>query len=242
MFSSYLSDQSFLQLLSDAIYFLRSSEIEEDKYHIQRFSRASILNSCLSIEAAANCCIYHLNCSKNYREEIEKLTSFAKLDLYVQTQKGKIIDRGNIRFQKIKELKKIRDSFVHPKKIKIPASFSLDEEKHERHVELKITFDSSPLSATKIDKSSLFWFSSDAKIALKCVLDFFDYYFLELLELESEEVLGLVGNNLFFKEDYHWLFHPQALDADLAYLAENGINQSFIKLEVMEKLVAYPPV
>ena len=41
---------------------------------------------------------------------------------------------------------------MHPKKIKVPVEVSLDHESYNDFVEVEISFNTSPLSATKIDK------------------------------------------------------------------------------------------
>ncbi|MDR4498425.1 MAG: hypothetical protein MRK02_10965 [Candidatus Scalindua sp.] len=67
--------------------------------------------------------------------------------------------------------------------------------------EVKIEIEANPYTATKIDKSSMLWFANDAREALESVLGFYDYYFINLLELDSKEILGLLGNSIFFKKD-----------------------------------------
>lgn len=231
MSKPYLSDQSFIQLISDAIYFYKASVKTEDKYETHRFSRASILNSTLTLEAAANCCLYHIDGSNKFINEMEKTTSFAKFDVFAKFHKNKFIDRGCHKFQQVAELKKVRDSFVHPKKIKIPVDFSIDERKYKDFTELGISFEGNPHPTTKIDKSSMFWFSNDAKSALTAIFSFYDYYFIELLEIEHKEILGLLGNAIFTDNKSCWVFHPQSLENDLYYLDNMGIKQNFIELK-----------
>lgn len=141
-----------------------------------------------------------------------------------------------INIKKVAELKKVRDASVHPKKIKIPVELSLDHEKHEDLVELGLGYDASPMPQTKIDKSSMFWFSGDAKAALEAVLEFYDYYFIDILKLKHEKILGLLGNSLFLKENCCVLFHQQFLKKELEYVASIGINQNFINLECMRQI------
>lgn len=238
----YYSEQSFMQLLSDAIYFYKASVETDHKYDIQRFSRSSIVNSILSIEAAANCCLYQLKSSKPFTEEIEKTTSFAKLDLFVKIQNEKFIDRGCSQYQKVKELKKIRDSLVHPKKLKIPVKLSLDNGKNENYANLGINFDIEQYPATQIHKSPAFWFSGDAKAALEAIFEFYSYYFIDLLNLKHEEVLGLLGSGIFMNDDNFISFHAKPLIDDLAYLDTIGIKNRFIDLKSVPQLNTPQPL
>ena len=232
----YFSDQSFFQLLSDAIHFEMLSKETSDQYESQRFSRSSIINSILTIESAANCCVSSIGGPPKVLDDIEKLPSFSKFDIFSKFRESNYIDRGNHKYQKVAELKKIRDSSVHPKKIKIPVELSLDHEKHDDLVELGLGFDASPMPQTKIDKSSMFWFSRDAKAALEAIFEFYDYYFIDILKLTHEEILGVLGNSLFLKDDYCMLFHQQFLERELEYVASLGINQNFINLKCMRQL------
>jgi len=216
--------------------FFRASDEASDRYDTQRFARASILNSTLTLESAANICLQHLGFSKQFINDIEKTTSFAKLDLFAQIHSGKSIDRGNVKYQKVAELKRIRDSFVHPKKFKVPIEFFVNEEKYLDLTEVKIEIEANPYTATKIDKSSMLWFANDAREALESVLGFYDYYFINLLELDSKEILGLLGNSIFFKKDDFFLFHPESLEVDFTYLSSIGINQDFIHLASIPKM------
>lgn len=231
MTTTYHSDQSFLQLVSDAIYFYKASVETTNKYDTQRFSRSSILNSTLSIEAAANCCLHHINGSKQFIDEVEKTTTFAKLDLFALSYSKKKIDRGCFHYQKVAELKKVRDSFVHPKKLRIPVELSIDEEKHEDFIELGLNFEGNPYPATKIDRSSMFWFSNDAKSALESIFDFYGYFFVDLLELKPEEILGVLGNAIVLSNESYFTFHPRSLTEDLLYLKKIGIENRVIHLE-----------
>lgn len=232
----YFSDQSFFQLLSDAIHFEMLSKETSDQYESQRFARASIINSILTIESAANCCISSIAGPSRFLDDIEKLSSFSKFDIFSKFRESDYIDRGNHKYQKVAELKKVRDASVHPKKIKIPVELSLDHEKYENLVELEFSFDASPMPQTNIDKSSMFWFSKDAQAALEAILEFYDYYFIDILKLKHEEVLGVLGNSLFLKEDYCMLFHQQFLERELKYVASLGIKQKFINLKCMRQL------
>ncbi|NOZ83998.1 MAG: hypothetical protein GXP60_04200 [Epsilonproteobacteria bacterium] len=241
MSNSYYSDQAFMQLISDAIYYYKKSIETKDKFESQRFARTSILNSILTLEAAANCCIYHIDSSKRFINDIEKTTSFAKLDIFAKIHNEKFIDRSSSNYQRVSELKKVRDSFVHPKKIKVPVKFSVDENKYEKFYELGITFKENPHSSTKIDKSSTFWFSADAKSALESIFNFYDYYFIELLELEHIQVLGLLADVISVDGKENFIFHEESLERGLSYLGDIGIAQKFIKLEAVPKINTLNP-
>lgn len=75
----YLSNQSFLQLLSDAIHFAKLSKEAGENYQSQRFARTSILHSIMSIEAAANACIANIDGAYNFTNDIDNYLQFPSL-------------------------------------------------------------------------------------------------------------------------------------------------------------------
>lgn len=78
-------------------------------------ARASVISSLLTLECSANCCIEALPWSRRLRDEIDKLPSLSKLDLFVKhLDSSKSIDRGAFAVQGVEELKGLRDHYVHP--------------------------------------------------------------------------------------------------------------------------------
>ncbi|EGQ7769643.1 hypothetical protein MA612_003640 [Vibrio parahaemolyticus] len=236
----HLSEQSFIQLISDAIHFYRLSIDSEDQYESQMFARSSILFSTLSLESAANCCLYSLKSSRHFINDIEKTTVFAKLDLYSQISVNKHIDRSIAEFQRVSELKKVRDSFVHPKKVKIPIEFSLND-MDENFKELGLHFEAKPMKSTKIDRSAMFWFSDDAKSALSAVMGFFEYYFKSLLDYDTKSIMALLSDTIYVNEETAYLFHNQALEKDLEFLAKHEIKQTFLNVGEYPQLNVIAP-
>ncbi|CAK1748588.1 HEPN AbiU2-like domain-containing protein [Vibrio crassostreae] len=236
----HLSEQSFVQLISDAIHFYKMSIETDDPYESQRFSRSSILYSTLSLESAANCCLYSLQSSRNFINDLEKTTAFAKLDLFAQISENKHIDRSRVEFQRVSELKKVRDSFVHPKKVKIPLEFSVNDMEGDFR-ELGLHFEANPMKGTGIDRSSMFWFSSDAKSALSAVFSFFEYYFVTLLNHDSKTVMALLSDAVHINEENAFLFHNKALEKDLMFLKQQKIKQTFLNLGEYKQLNVIAP-
>lgn len=232
----YLSNQSFFQLLSDAIHFAKKAKSTDGQYESHRYSRASIINSILTIESAANCCLSSIDGPPKFLDDVEKLNSFSKFDMFSKFRDSDFIDRGKHQYQKVAELKKIRDSLVHPKKIKIPVELSLDHEKFENLVELGLSLDASPMPTTKIDKSPMFWLPKDAESALESIFEFYDYYFIELLKLKNEEILGLLGNLLVLADEKGMLFQQQDLGHELEYVESIGIKQKFLNLGCLPQI------
>lgn len=232
----YLLEQSFFQLLSDAIYFAKLSKQTAGEYESQRFARSSIINSALTVEAAANCCISNMKGAKGLINDIDKLSPLSKFDIFSKFHDSAYIDRGSHITQRIVELKDLRNLVVHPKRKKVPVEISFDDAKYQSLVGMDLHFSGSPLPTTNVDKSSMFWLPVDAETVLRAIFEFFDYYFIDLMEFEEPQVLGILGSGIFFTEKEFFFLHQKDLKQDLNYVGSLGIKQRFINLNSLKQL------
>lgn len=76
--------------------------------------RYSFLMFANSIEAAANSLILSLKRDNNFYEEIERLGTLLKFQIYCEVL-GKGFDRSSVNYARLKELISCRNDFVHPK-------------------------------------------------------------------------------------------------------------------------------
>lgn len=74
--------QPVLALLVDSIDLVKRSSDETLDWR-NRLARASILSTCLLVEAAANCCVDSLPHHAKFRESIDKLQPLAKLETFL---------------------------------------------------------------------------------------------------------------------------------------------------------------
>jgi hypothetical protein len=78
-------------------------------------ARSSLLSSMLYGEACANACIDSLILPKKLTEDIEKLTTLSKFDLFCRLRNGSSFDRGDDSAQGFAELMSLRNKYAHPK-------------------------------------------------------------------------------------------------------------------------------
>ncbi len=179
--------KGFLMLLCDASFQLRQAVKEKDSYSNNRYARASIIASVLSIESCANSLLTSLELPKKFLQELDKLPAIGKLETYLRIENKKNIDRGKSETQKVIELIKLRNDFVHPKIKKIESTISpLTEDGEFLSLPFSMMPDKWP--ALNIPKHSMFWSSDTAKIAVQALLEFYEYLFTELLEMNNKEI------------------------------------------------------
>lgn len=76
-----------------------------------RYSFIMISNS---IEAAANAFLISLNFNKEYYEELERLNTLLKFQIFCDLN-GKRLNQEDVKYARIKEIINCRNEFVHPK-------------------------------------------------------------------------------------------------------------------------------
>lgn len=141
---------------------------------------AAVLQSALLIEAAANCCIYDLRLGSKLSNELDRLPSLTKFDLFllIRTSGKKTLDRGVPLYQDVKELKNIRDRSVHPKTSRITWT-QVDNDNaigaHERSARLGISL------------TNFSWSVDDAIKAFTAANRFLDNFFRELCGMHPKE-------------------------------------------------------
>lgn len=117
----------------------------------------------------------------------------------------------------------------------------VDRQNYQDLVEINVLLEASQLSATKIDKSSMFWVTRDAETALHVIFTFYDYFFIDVLKLGHTQILGLLGSSLVLKPDHSYIFHQQDIGSELQYVKDLGITQKFLNLGSLKTLnVPYP--
>ncbi len=96
-----------------------SGELDADfyrpnEYMISRLSRYGFLLSSMALESGANALIKKISSTNLMYEDYEKLPTLLKYETFCMYN-GKMIDRGNTKYKKAKNIINCRNEFVHPK-------------------------------------------------------------------------------------------------------------------------------
>ena len=152
-------------LLFDSIAFLlNAQEMSPVDDFRQSLARSSILFSILLLEAAANTCIEELDLEGAIHQEIDRLPTVAKFDFYLRSRfRTKKLVRGNYHIQGIRELKQIRDGFVHMKYHKVVWEHTSAD---------SATAEAERTKTIGIATNPSFWDCDDAVIAMKTSMGF----------------------------------------------------------------------
>lgn len=181
----------FIDLLCDAIFNYRRAIESKDSYGLNRSARASITASFLSIECCANILLRELDVAKSTLNDYDRLPSISKIETYLHISNCESnIDRGDNRVQKIIELIKVRNNFVHPKSQNINTDIGLPEDKGEVWM-LPMSLEGELHKELGIPKCAMFWNADNALSVLHAIFDFYDYLFGKLIPRNEKAPLLL---------------------------------------------------
>jgi hypothetical protein len=181
----HVQDKRVVELIDDAVFFADMAGKNLSSAVLPwRYGRSSIFTSALLLEAVANCLIADIE--GKFRDEADRLPVIAKFDLYARLN-SKLLDRGRIEVQRISELIKLRDQFVHPK-VKAKPFNDLCRDGQGNFVGTPV---SELFDGLKIEKGGP-WSKEDAVTVLKAVFAFLNYYFIDLICFSHKKVFSLL--------------------------------------------------
>lgn len=181
--SDHWNEKAFVTLLSDAIEHAFLATALPNPGSIQRLARSAIINSALSLESAANICISSLPMSARFVEDIErKFGTVEKFELFLTLHKrAGLFDRGCTSVQKIQDVISLRNDFVHPKSIRLPAQISKDECGPKNAM-----IAAGAYGSLQLIKSYRNWNGDSAISIVKAVCEFYDQFFRKWCSWEPE--------------------------------------------------------
>lgn len=195
------------------------AEAELDFEVAASLARSSVLATTLFVEACANTCLDMLALDTAFAGDVDRLPTLSKFDLFVRLYRAqRKIDRSRHEVQGVVELKRIRDSFVHPKGQRVIWDFWSPDESTSRSPRTK---------ATDLPKILSFCGHEDAPRAMNAAHSFLGYLFGELCGFRPLHVSSLLFSEQpvpspyeklvpYWKADrYHWL---KAKAVSLSYM------------------------
>jgi hypothetical protein len=162
-----------IDLLCDAVLQCRLAAGTEDSYTMNRHARASILSSILALESAGNALLLSLGFSAKFADDLDKLPVLAKFEVYLLRLGGEmhLLDRGVAEVQRVQELLRARNDYVHSKVKLIPTEISPFEDQGDK-VALPLELAGERWPAIGIPKIPMFWSADSARSALASTVAF----------------------------------------------------------------------
>lgn len=182
---------AFFELLTDAIIQYREAARTDESFRMNRFARASILASALSVECVANCLLISLDTSRKLSDELDRMSPLSKIEVYLKLTSKPSLDRGDLKVSKIADLINARNDFAHPKVKGIPAKMSLPQDAGKEWM-FPFSIDGVHHSQLSIPKVPLFWSAKNALEAMKAISEFYRYLFCTLLQLGHDAMHELL--------------------------------------------------
>ncbi len=175
-------DKPFVDLLDDSVWCCtQSQEIADQpnpqgyiyiRENISRLARLSVLNAALALEALANILIQRCAMRGQLANDVDKLTVFGKLDVYLLSRNGAtFLDRGHQLTQPMAELINWRNACVHPR---------VAHRRWEKLAEFSYRSEAPTYSFLKIpmNVTDLGWNPGHARTVLESLFAFITHYLL----------------------------------------------------------------
>ena len=176
-------ERGAMTFLADSVVLAIRSE-DDDADFSSSLSRASILASAQYIEACANTCLDTLKYEIDFIKDIERLPTLSKFELFSRLEfSNRPLDRGRNEILDYLELKKIRDSYVHPKSQKII---------WESWTETSSISESPRTKRLNLPKIASFCSNDDAINALRATHGFLRYFFHDICRYSGQKVSALL--------------------------------------------------
>ena len=187
----------FPGLLADAVIFdgLAQAGCTPDFPSQNRYARVAVTSATLSIEAAANCCLYRIAYPQIALRQLDKLGTLDKYALLYSARFGKDIDRGSRPFQAAAELIMFRNRYVHPKVGKSEVTITVDEAGEKFYEKVQTSEPDSKVLGLPFDVSK--WTGLNSRSAVGETINFLNHFFTELCALDTTECSRLLS--LFVK-------------------------------------------
>lgn len=184
--SAVFRHMGFFDLLCDAAYQYRLAAKCTDSYEMNRHARASISAATLTLECGANCLLETLAVPSGLREDLDRMPTLSKYDASLRLRGFGGLDRGRSEVQKVVELVRARNDFVHPKGRNIKTDIGALKERGKL-VTMPMELHGEIWKGLGIPRRSLFWSAESALSVLKALAEFLGYVFAELMSASPDE-------------------------------------------------------
>jgi len=218
----------FFTHLADAVLHLTSSRSQAARADSDISSRSSVLSSILSLESAANSCIYHLQLASSVLADAERFTILGKFDYFLLHMRQRHLDRGDSHVKQVAEIIRVRNDAFHSK-IR-SGTFGPDGNARFGSTEtLRIPYD--------IRR----WNAPVATRVLRALVDFYNWYFVGQCALHKGVVTTMLTcyEEELSSEQIHTFL---AVEPGLFSNLRRVINRQIKFVDIRPSQPAAPPV
>lgn len=219
---------AFFDLLADAIFQHKMAMNETNPYLCSRYARASISASALSVECFANCLLALSESPKKLLEELDKLSPIPKVEIALRLQGLGDLDRGRAEIQKIAELIKARNEFVHSKLTALEAGIGLPQDAGTEWI-VPISMTGEQWRQLGIPKVAMFWSKESSLSVLSAISSFYRHVLVDVMKANEE----LVNGAFISRAEFGGVRMPGVYDEfreQITAATEFGVDFSFLGL------------
>ncbi|GGB21545.1 hypothetical protein [Agarivorans gilvus] len=175
----HIQIQPLFPLMLTAVHLLWAAD---DQALVVRnaIARSSIIHAPFMVESLANSLLVELGMSSSLQNDLEKLTTMAKLELCADLSNKGSFSRGGRCAQVFADLTKLRNDYVHPKRSK---NTNVEKEGEAYFIGV-----SQRWSGLGIAKNPEVWDVKDAHAVLAKVMDAMDEYLMDVIGICNRRI------------------------------------------------------
>ena len=177
-----------LDLACDAAFQLRLSQETDNSYVMNRHARASIFSSALLLESTANALLATCELSSRMLQDVDKLSVLAKFELFTTISNPDAqFDRGSAIIQRIQELIRARNDFVHPKTKPIPTDITGFGPNSNGQWAMPFELTGEKYDGLGIPKRSMFWNADNAESVFRATITFLKFMICDVASFTPDD-------------------------------------------------------
>ena len=180
-----MRNNALLSLVSDAVTFHRMAVLVEDDQQ-RRLARHSILLASLTVECFANCLLWMTDIQSGLRADLDKLPPLSKINACLHLR-GKKLDHGRVEVQRMVELIKARNEYVHPKIVTVGAEIGMPHDGGS-HWLMDLRVPAEFRHSLSIPKQAMMWNAEHSKRVLQHTTAFYKFLIDDVLKLDPPDL------------------------------------------------------
>jgi len=185
----------FFDFIADALFQQRHAAAAVDRFSANRFSRAAVISSALSVECVANCLLFNLNLPPQEFRVADRLSPLDKISRFFKEESLVGFSKGVRTSQRCHELLKIRDAYVHPKNTPNSAVLESLQDAGERWI-MPMTIDLQLWPLLGIPRATFSWDAQSSAVALEAAFRFHDYVLRKIQVADRHDLAVLLASRM----------------------------------------------
>lgn len=191
----------FFDFLADALFQHRHAVAASDRYSVNRFARAAVIASALSVECIANCLLFNLELPPEEFKAADRQTPLDKISRFFKDEGLAGFSKGVRTSQRCAELLKIRDAYVHPKNRQDSAVLDRLKDGGEEWI-IPMSVDMTLWPQLGVPRGTFAWDAKTSAVVLDAAFRFHHYVLKQIQAKGGYDIAVLLASRMDVTEKF----------------------------------------